>query len=51
MTFELVKDEKWGYTLIVNGETLMECLEEQDAMRLSFGEILKLMKECGKEVE
>ena len=49
MKFELIKDKDWGYTLIVNGETLLECLTEKEAMELNFGEILKLMKECWEE--
>lgn len=51
MKFELIKDKYWGYTLVMNGEVLMECLSEEEMRELSFGEILKLIKECRMEVK
>ena len=42
MKIEIVKMEFFGYSLIVDGEVLMECLSEQDVNELTIGEIKEL---------
>lgn len=42
MKIEIVKMEFFGYTLIVDGEVLMECLTEKDVDELTIGEIKEL---------
>jgi len=42
MKIEIVKMEFFGYSLIVDGEVLMECLTEKDVNELTIGEIKEL---------
>jgi len=42
MKIEIVKMEFFGYSLIVDGEVLMECLTEKDVDELTIGEIKEL---------
>ena len=42
MKIEIVKMEFFGYSLIVDGEVLMECLTERDVNELTIKEIKEL---------
>ena len=42
MKIEIVKMEFFGYSLIVDGEVLMECLSAKDVDELTIGEIKEL---------
>ena len=42
MKIEIVKMEFFGYSLIVDGEVLMECLTERDVDELTIKEIKEL---------
>ena len=42
LKIEVIKEELFGYTLIVNDEVLMECLTEEDVNELTIEEINKL---------
>lgn len=42
LKIEVIKEELFGYTVIVNGEVLMECLTEADVNELTIEEINKL---------
>lgn len=44
MEIRLVKMEYFGYTLLVNGEILMECLSEDEADGLTIAEIKELVE-------
>lgn len=43
MTIEIVKMEFFGYTLLVNGEVMMECLSEDEVNGLTIAEIKELI--------
>lgn len=42
MNIEIVKMEFFGYTLLVDGEVLMECLSEHEVDSLTIKEIKEL---------
>lgn len=44
MTIEIKGPDFDGYQLLVNGETMMECLSEQEVKALTIGEILSLLE-------
>lgn len=43
MDIRIVKDDIFGYTLLVDGEILMECLSAADVDELTIGEIKELL--------
>ena len=44
MEIRIVKMEFFGYTLLVDGEVLMECLSENDVNELTIKEIKDLIE-------
>lgn len=44
MTIEIKGPDFDGYRLLVNGETMMECLSEQEVKALTIGEIYSLLE-------
>lgn len=46
MTIEIKGPDFDGFSMEVDGTTLMECLSEQELKDLTIGEIMKLMQEC-----
>ena len=42
MKIEIVKDPLFGYTVLVDGEVLLECLTEADVNELTLAEIKTL---------
>lgn len=49
MKIEIFYSETCGYTVEVDGETLLECLSEEEVNELSTKEIMQLMK-LAKEI-
>ena len=45
MKFEIVKDEHCGYSISINGETILECLDEQEVKGLTIAELMNIAKE------
>ncbi|MBR2226747.1 MAG: hypothetical protein IJ893_02640 [Bacteroidales bacterium] len=46
MTIKIIGPDFDGFSLEVDGTTLMECLSEQEVKDLTIGEIMQLTKEC-----
>ena len=44
MTIEIKGPDFDGYRLLVNGETMMECLSEEEVNALTIGEIRQLLE-------
>lgn len=44
MKIEIVKETFFGYTLLVDGEVLMECLSEDEVDELTIKEIKRLVE-------
>ncbi len=43
---EITKDSRWGfYDISVDGETILECLSEQEVKELTIAEIMNLANE------
>lgn len=45
MNIEIIKDERFGYTLLVDGETILECMSGDEISDLTIGEIQEIMME------
>lgn len=45
MMFEIARDDRFGCTLIMNGEILLECVEEDELLKLTVADILNLIDE------
>lgn len=46
MEIKIIKDSRLGYVITVDGETLLECLGEQEVKELTIGEIVALANEA-----
>lgn len=46
MTIKIIGPDLDGFSLEVDGTTLMECLSEQEVKGLTIGEIMRLTEEC-----
>lgn len=46
MTIKITGPDLDGFSLEVDGTTLMECLSEQEVKDLTIGEIMRLTEEC-----
>lgn len=46
MTIKIIGQDFDGFSLEVDGTTLMECLSEQEVKDLTIGEIMQLTEEC-----
>ena len=46
MTIKIIGPDFDGFSLEVDGTTLMECLSEQEVKDLTIGEIMQLTAEC-----
>ena len=46
MTIKITGPDFDGFSLEVDGTTLMECLFEQEVKDLTIGEIMQLTEEC-----
>lgn len=46
MTIEIKGPDFDGFRLLVDGNTLMECLSEKEVKGLTIGEIMHLAEEC-----
>ena len=44
MTIEIKGPDFDGFRVLVDGETILECLSEDDVNKLSIGEIRKLLE-------
>ena len=46
VTIKIIGPDFDGYAMQVDGQTLMECLSEQELKDLKIGEIMKYAEEC-----
>ena len=44
MTVEIIGPDVDGYAVLVDGETILECLSEREVKVLTIGEIYRLLK-------
>lgn len=49
MKIEIVNDGMMGYTLVVGGETVLECMTREDLMGLTLAEIAHLVEEMKED--
>ena len=45
MKIEIIDTKRLGFVVTVDGETLLECLGEQEVKQLTIGEIMELATE------
>ena len=45
MKIELINEGRMGYVVVVDGETFMECVPEEEALKLTAEDIMEIMKE------